>query len=86
MPQPPKPKSICVECVHYGDEDRTAARDDVECKASPRPKATDPVSGRELPYREIELTGRFSFGGRTHELCREVNTGDCRLFKGADES
>ncbi len=79
MNQETKPETICVECQHYGDENRKAVRTDVQCKASPEPTALDPVSGRILPY--VSVPGGAVFGLRTHKLCRLVNFLDCQTFK-----
>ena len=76
-----KPKSICVECVHYGDADRAAVRNDVRCMASPFPTGVDPVSGLTLPFGADGVPEIGAFG---HRLCRNVNDGDCDLFKGGD--
>ena len=71
---------ICVECIHYGDEDRKAVRTRVQCKASPYATARHPVSGLESPYGIVAGQGRV-FCDDTHEQCRDVNDGTCEKFE-----
>lgn len=72
---------ICVECVHYGDEDRKAVRTHVQCKASPYPTARHPVSGLESPYYFGEGTSGRIFCDNTHWYCMDVNDGTCGKFE-----
>lgn len=76
---------FCVECVHYGDEDRKAVRTHVQCKASPYPTARHPVSGLESPYYVVDAHARV-FCDDTHRRCCNVNDGTCELFKATEPS
>ncbi len=74
---------VCVECVHYGDEDRKAVRTHVQCKASPYATARHPVSGLELPYYVAEGDSRRTFCDNTYWYCQDVNDGTCEKFEAA---
>lgn len=76
---------ICVECVHYGDEDRKAVRTHVQCKASPHKTGRHPVSGLELPYYVAEPQS-IVWCDDTHRQCRDVNDGTCEKFEAMEPS
>ena len=78
---------ICVECVHYGDEDRKAVRTHVQCKASPYRTARHPVSGLESPYYvDYSVDSYRIFCDDTHHECREINFGTCEKFEAMEPS
>lgn len=75
MTIPAIPKTLCVDCIHHNGG---------YCKASPRPTAIDPVSGKTLPYREVPGSRKFLFGVGAYKLCCDMNTGDCPRFNRAE--
>ena len=71
------PRTICVQCAHYYHG---------RCLASPLPRATSPVSGREMSY-SVETDGRVSWHDSNgpqaldYHYCFEVNFGDCPKYE-----
>jgi len=63
------PKTICAKCEHHLSSSYIWYEN--FCKASPISDTIDPVTGKT----EYEL------GVNKYRFCRDVNKGDCKLFK-----
>lgn len=50
------------------------------CKASPLPMEIDPVSGENRAYSYNSLGNKY-YSNELYENCRDVNTGNCKMFK-----
>ncbi len=82
MPRPVPPKlpsiTLCIHCRFFINKGTVWY--DQFCGATPREKATDPVTGCE-GYRVVNDLGRASITDEPYAYARDVNDGQCPLYQ-----
>jgi len=73
--------TICIECQHYQGPTIDPKWYQQYCKASPRPKAIDPCTGKE-GYRGINDLGTTYYDEQPYQYCRDLNDGNCQQWEG----
>lgn len=79
-----RPATICVECASHVGRGSGNVRESVWydhfCKANPRRKVVDPVTGVE-GYGGVNDLGGTYITNEPYRYCRDLNKGMCPLFQ-----
>ena len=70
--------TICKLCKHF------VSSGDIWyeqfCKAQPKPISINPVTGKH-GYQSVNDLGQVYFTDNPYHYSRDINNGDCKLFK-----
>ena len=78
------PTTVCIKCKLHFDHEKGSPREHVwynhYCKANPRERVIDPVTGIE-GYGGVNDLGGFYITDEKYRHCRDLNKGMCPLFQ-----